>query len=114
MSTNKRTLTIRMLVRVWRASRAHTATDQISITTRIRAIIIRVSVRAALARLKERSGCRALGLLAVLKRVVAYGAGAFVGAGDAVVEKRDVAAGYDDATAGAGDWVGVAVDWEGF
>ena len=110
MSTNKRTLTIRMLVRIWRASRANTAADQISITTRVRAIIIRVGVRAALARLKERSGCRALGLLAILKRVVAYGAGAFVGAGDAVVEERDVAAGYDDATAGAGDWDGVAVD----
>ena len=41
---------------------------------------------------------------------MADGSRAFVGAGDAVVEEWDVAAGYDDATAGAGDGDGVAVD----
>ena len=86
MSTNKRTLTIKMLSQVWRTCKANTAINRISITTRVRAIIIKVKCRPRPGTAQRTERQQSPGPVGCLEEVVAYGTKVFVGAGDAVAE----------------------------
>ena len=108
MAVNK--LSLAMLLGVRRASTPNTAANQITLAVSTSRAIIRISIRSALARLKERSSSASLRLTTVGERVVANGPRPFIGAGDAVVEEGLVAARDYGAGAGAGDGDGVALD----
>ena len=108
MATNLSSLTV--LLWVPRAGGANTAVNQVTLTISTRSIIVRISVRSALAGLKERRSSSPLFLFAVGERVVADRSGTLVGAIVAVVEERLVAACYYVAGTGAGDGNGVTLD----
>ena len=108
MTANK--LSLAMLLGVMRASTPNTAVDQVTLAVSTSRAIVRISVRSALARLKERSSSASLTLTTIGERIVADGARTFIGASNTVVEEGLVAARNYGASAGASDGDGVALD----
>lgn len=108
MATNQ--LSLAMLLGIGRASTPHTAINQITFAMSTGRAIIRISIRSALARLKERSSSASLRLTTIGDWIVADGARTFISAGDAVIEEGLVAAGDYEAGAGASDGNSVALD----
>ena len=108
MTANK--LSFAMLLRISRASAPHTAANQITLAVSTSRAIIRIGIRSALARLKERSSSASLRLTTIGERIVANWARTFVRAGDTVVEEGLVAARDYGTGAGASDGDGVALD----
>ena len=103
-------LSLAMLLRISRTSTPNTATNQVTLAISTSRAIIWISIRSALARLKERSSSASLRLTTIGERIIADGARAFTSAGDTVVEEGFVAAGDYGAGAGASDGDGVALD----
>ena len=99
-----------MLLRISRASTPHTATNQITLAISTGRTIIRISIRSALARLKEWSSSASLSLTTFRERIIANGTRTFIRAGNTVVEEGFVAACDYGAGAGASDGDGVALD----
>lgn len=85
-------LSLAMLLRVGRASTPNTAINQVTLTVSTCRAIIRISIRNALARLKERRSSASLSLTTIRKRIVANGARAFIRAGNTIVKEGLVAA----------------------
>ena len=103
-------LSLAMLLRVSRASAPNTAINQVTLTVSTSRTIIRISIRSALARFKERSSSASLSLTTTGERIVANGTRTFICAGNTVVEEGLVAARDHGAGAGASDGDGVALD----
>ena len=103
-------LSLAMLLRVSRASTPNTATNQVTFAVSTSRAIIRISIRSALAWLKERSSSASLRLTTIGERIVADGARTFIRAGNTVVEEGLVAARDYGAGAGASDGNGVTLD----
>ena len=108
MTTNQ--LSLAMLLWISRTSTPNTATNQITLAISTSRTIIRISIRSALARLKERSSSASLSLSTIRERIIANGARAFICAGDTVIEEGFVAACDYGASAGASDGDGVSLD----
>ena len=108
MTANK--LSFAMLLRISRTSTSHTAANQITLAVSTSRAIVRISIRSALAGLKERSSSASLRLTTIGERIVADGARTFIRAGNTVVEEGLVAARDYGAGAGASDGDGVTLD----
>ena len=108
MTANK--LSFAMLLRISRTSTSHTAANQITLAVSTSRAIIWISIRSALARLKERSSSASLRLTTIGERIIADRTRTFIRAGNTIVEEGLVAACDYRTGAGAGDGDGVALD----